>query len=169
MVYSEDSDILIHLNRYYPRKDYPREWQLFEDLLNNENMKISRHVYKEITDGDDYVSNWIKGFKNAIYDDTEEIQEIVSRIVNKYDFVLDPTSTKNFADPFVLAVAEHLGGIVVTDEGNGHLNPNLVGNFSLMQQSPNKVKLNLICHEEGIPCLSLYQFLARCSKGYNSE
>lgn len=119
MVYSVDSDILIHLNRYYPRTEYPKEWQLFEDLLNNGNMRISRQVYIEITNGKDNLSTWIKGFKTAIFEDTKEIQEIVSRIMNKYDFVFDPASTRNFADPYVLAVAEHLGGIVVTDEGNG--------------------------------------------------
>ena len=75
MIYSVDSNVLIHLNRFYPRSEYPREWQLFEDLLNNGTMRLSKQVYIEIAKGKDYVSGWIKGFKSAIFEDSEEIQK----------------------------------------------------------------------------------------------
>ena len=132
-------------------------------------MRISKHVYDELTAGKDIISDWIKNYKKAIFTDTKDIQIIVSEIVNKYNYVYDSSSTTDIADPYVLAVAKHLGGTVITDEGNGYLNSFLKDNFDKIKEQPSKVKLNLICHHEKVPCLSLMQFFAQRSKGYNSE
>ncbi len=160
MVYSFDSNIFISMRKKYPRENHGSLWEKVEELLNNQEILVSREVIEELEDVDDGLVRWLKGFKTCIIDNEKEIVSYVSELVNKLPGWVDPLSTKNKADPYVIALARWKNGTVVTQEGNGTLNPHHI-NLKRMVEQSSSVKIIDVCQLEGIPWLDIVGFLSQ--------
>ncbi|MBY9005769.1 MAG: DUF4411 family protein [Candidatus Lokiarchaeota archaeon] len=89
-------------------------------------------------------------------DSIEEIQDYVQHLVNNYEGWIDTNSTEDRADPYVIAVAHNLNGIVVTQE---KLNHHLEKNPDQIPNQPHGLKMPNICNLEQINYLDLLGFI----------
>ncbi|MHA1764691.1 MAG: DUF4411 family protein [Promethearchaeota archaeon] len=69
---------------------------------------------------------------------------------------MDPNSTQDRADPFVIALAQHLNSTVVTSEIR---NPFLKKNPEQWKNQPNSLKIGNVCDLENIRCIDLLNFI----------
>jgi hypothetical protein len=148
--------------KYKPRPDnrFKKIWDCVENLIESQTILISREVYIEIRRGGDDLKDWIKSYKDLIVESTQKIQENVKYLANKYDFLIDPSSTQHRADFYVISLAMEHDGTVVTSEGNGSLKRHIYKDIEKMKISPNSVKMIDICENEDIRWADLVGFLA---------
>lgn len=128
MLYSVDTNVLIDAWReWYAPTSHPTFWERLEQLAIQGKLKISDAVLWELEEvEDDTLTAWCKERENILcYPSVAELQRRVGRLGSQYpNFVNQKLGTKNFADPFVVALAQmHPGCSVVTHEkGTGNLN-----------------------------------------------
>ena len=102
------------------------------------------------------ISHPLNKYQDNIVDSVEEIQNYVIYLVNKYQGWIDPNSTTDQADPYIIALADYHEGAVVTQEKiQRHLNehPEQIPN------QPHALKIPNICSLENIPYFDLVGFL----------
>lgn len=150
MTYVFDSNSLIDLfNNFYPRR-FPSLWEKFEYLVNERTILSVREVYNEIKDYGDHLSEWAKSNKDFFHQPSPE----------EFDFIAEIFKVKHFqaiirkkelmkgipvADPFLIAKAKSLNGIVVTQEF----------------KKPNAAQIPNVCENFNIGCLNLEEFMEK--------
>lgn len=88
---------------------------------------------------------WILCFQNP----NDEVQQIVSEIVNKYpSFVPEESKDGIWADPYVIALAKAFNAVVVTGE-------KMVGPGAKTPKIPN------ICRDLQIQCIDFLELIRR--------
>jgi hypothetical protein len=153
-MYSFDSSVFIELERFYPKDQNTKLWDIISNRMKDRTILISREVIEELNELGEWIDN---DYPEAIIESTDNIQNIVSYLVNKY-YNNDLTSLRidNSVDPFVIAVAKEFNVSVVSLERINKTiveNPQLIYNPNLIPKIPN------ICHIEGIKHLDLISFL----------
>ncbi len=151
----------------YKREKHERLWSKIERFMESGEILISKQVIIELYRLSDELSSWIKSFQSAIIDDTEDIQVIMAHLVNKYDGWINPESTKNQADPYVIAIAQVYEGTVVSSDGGGAPNrhffrsdqTNKTTRLERMLKQASGIKIIDVCEEENVPWLDLVGFL----------
>lgn len=118
--YCFDTSALIgSWRRYYPQSIFPTLWDKLSELIDKDRILLPKEAEKEILNGKDDLSEWLKRHKKCIKQYTMEQLSIVQDIVNKYPKVSQYRKPRPFhADPFVVALAKIEGATVVTFEGN---------------------------------------------------
>lgn len=138
--YSLDTSALIDgIERFYPRRNFPRLWVNVDVLIGEGRLHISEEAWAEAIAVDAPVREWCQeegmGRERSVYATNGAIATTVGQIVADY-----PNWTtqggKNGADPFVIAVAEVESGIVISGETNG---------------GPAKPKIPYVCDQRKIP------------------
>ena len=126
MLYVLDSSALVDAwTKWYSPRVIPRFWGYLENLAQAGDATIPDAVLLELKPVDDGLYEWCRERESVICTlSTEQIQEIVKVISDGYPNLRNASlSGKNFADPVVIAVAEHFGCAVVTHEkATGNLN-----------------------------------------------
>lgn len=147
MMYSVDtSGWLDGWERDYPIDVFPTMWQMIDDLVADGKLVSSEEVYIEIEKKSDGLHPWIKDRKDKIlYPITDEVQEIVSELLEQHPRLVDTLKGRSQADPFVIATAEHLNAVVVTGERR-------TGNL-------NKPKIPDVCDQRGVRCITFLEML----------
>jgi len=145
LIYSLDSDAIIHAWRSYPIKNFPKIWLWIETLGKEGKIGISEIVFKELLRGGDECYTWFNNRKEMfICQNDPEIQEEIKRLVNTYvNFGL--ITGKNEGDPYVVAVAKVNSCTVVTNES--------------MSNNLNGPKVPDVCRAEGIPCVKFIRII----------
>lgn len=91
-------------------------WNSFNDEITNGRLFSSIEIFEELKDED--LAAWAKHHKQAFLPLTKDIQEKTKEILEKYPNIIKLRSKKNSnGDPFLIATAMVVGGIVVTNEG----------------------------------------------------
>jgi len=148
--------VFIDIKRNYPRKSNNKLWEIIEDKMNNNEIFISKEVLIELNRGSDGLNEWLNIYPDNIVESVEEIQNYVIYLVNKYEEWIDPISTINQADPYVIALANYLKGSVVTQERiNRHLNEEPKHIIS----QPHALKIPNVCCIENIEYFDLVGIL----------
>jgi rRNA maturation endonuclease Nob1 len=158
MVYSFDTNVFIELERNYTREENQKMWEILESKLSNREILVSEEVIEELQIKDPKsIGKWLKdNYKNCIVETSIEIQEHVRRLVNKYKGWIDPHSTLNKADPYVIAVAIQNDIPVVTEE---KINKYLVAHPNQISEQSHALKIPNICILEGLKCYNMIKYL----------
>jgi hypothetical protein len=136
MIYCFDTSAFIHAAvRAYPLKNIVSFWRKVDDLIDDNRLYCPVAVIKEIEKKDDELCNWIKprAAKIAIEADAR-IQSSVVKIMSDpiMSKLVDIERDRSGADPFVLATAQALGYVVVTQEDYGKANKPKIPNIADM-------------------------------------
>lgn len=149
MGYVLDTSALIDAwTMWYPRENIPDVWLNIEDLAKQSGLTVPDAVLLELEAQADDLYKWCHARKDVLVSETSnEVQRIVQEISNLYKNLVDAgTPSKNFADPIVIAMAEHLGCAVVTHE-------NASGNLT----GP---KMPDVCRDRGIRVIRFHRIVS---------
>jgi uncharacterized protein DUF4411 len=150
MTYIFDTSPLSHLfNSYYVSR-FPTLWDNFANLIDGGKIISTREVLRELKDrnNNDHAETWCKSNEHIFPAPNNQEGAFVTKIfsVKHYQQIIERKKIlkggKN-ADPFVIAKAATIKGVVVT----------------LEKPKPNGVKIPNICQAFGVDCWNLEQFM----------
>lgn len=119
-LYSFDSSAFINpFRRYYPQDLFPKFWDAVTERIASGEIIASEVVRDEIDQKDDQLKVWLRSQTGLFVPVDEEQQDGVAEILSRYPNWVDVESSKNNADPFVIALAQAKSLTVVADEANG--------------------------------------------------
>ncbi len=146
-MYSIDSGALIDCwVRKYPPDFLPSLWELLAEMAAAGVLVAPEEVLLELERGGDDLHAWALARPDAFRPPTAPIQARVGHIVNIYpSFVPDRIVDGIWADPYVIAVAQEIGGAVVTSE-------------QISPLGARNLKIPNICQALGVRCLTPLQF-----------
>lgn len=146
MIYCIDSSAWLDgWVRDYPQDVFPTLWDKLAERVSDGVLKCSEEVYVELKKKDDGIYDWLKARKEVVVPIDEPIQGIVSELLERYPRLVDTHRNRSQADPFVIATAEILQGVVVTGE-----KPR--GNLEVP-------KIPDVCEARNIRCISFLEML----------
>ena len=119
MLYVLDTSALLDAWwKWYSPSSHPAFWDKLYDLAMRKEATIPDAVVLEIEEKDANLYKWCKERESVICTPSEQaIQDKVTLISNTYPNLRRAGDPKrNFADPVVIAVAQHLGAAVVAHE-----------------------------------------------------
>lgn len=110
MLFLLDANVLIDANRdYYPINSVPEFWEWLLYHGEQGKIKIPEEIYKELTNGTDSLSEWVKKpeTKSALLHDKEVDVGLVRQVVNDgYAKNLSDTDFEQLGnDPFLISYA----------------------------------------------------------------
>ncbi len=144
-LYSFDSSAFINpFRRYYPPDLFPRFWEEVAQRIAAGEIIASEVVRDEIDEKDDELKAWVRAQTGLFVPVDEAQQDEVAAIMGRFPTWVDVESSKNNADPFVIALAKAKGLAVVQDEGNGS------------DQNP---KIPFVCRQFGVRPLKVVDFI----------
>lgn len=121
--YSFDTSALIDgLERFYPEANFPALWTRIDELIAQGRLLISEEVWIEATRVASATRDWCEdkaaNRSSCVLVTDAAIAAIAGAIVAAYP-KWSTKGRKNGADPFVIAVAEAKGCVVITGEKDG--------------------------------------------------
>lgn len=122
-IYSFDTSALIDgIERYYPLANFPGLWTAVDELIDEGRLLVSEEAWSEAMAADAPLREWCQeagaGRDRCVYPTDAEVAAIAGSIGNDYPNWVKQGG-KNAADPFVIAVGELHGCLVVSGEKNG--------------------------------------------------
>ena len=150
MAYSLDSSVLITAwRRNYPPGVFPTLWSNLADLIDNGSMVASIEVRTELERKDDEVLAWTKDREHLYVPIDGETQRRVLEILAQFPRLIDIRRNRSGADPWVIALAQVRGLVVVS--------------FEEKSNSATRPKIPDVC--DGMPskveCINLVQLAQR--------
>ncbi|MBE3079260.1 DUF4411 family protein [Clavibacter michiganensis] len=138
-MYSVDTSALIDgIERFYPRRNFPLLWDRIDLLIEEGRMHVSEEAWTEATAVDAPVRDWCEEAAAArdrsVYPTTAAVATIAGQIGAQFPNWVTQ-GRKNGADPFVIAVAEVEGGMVISGETHG---------------GPGKPKIPYVCSQRQV-------------------
>ena len=152
MLYLLDANVLITANNdYYPLGRVPEFWEWLVECGNRQQVKIPVEMYEEIVKGDDNLTRWLKGNRDALLLDENVDEKLVARVTESgYAPDLSDEELEQLGrDPFLIAYA--LGDperrLVVTTEVS----------------KPKRQRANRhipdVCQDLGVRCCNTFEFV----------
>lgn len=132
--------------RYYPPDLFPSVWAHIDRGILDGTILAAQEVEHELNQKDDELRDYVKTKDGLFVPFDDPQQGYLADIVNQFQSWINPESTKNSADPFVVALARHKRLTVVTYEQKA-------GQGSPRVQIPN------VCEHYGIPWVPYLRFL----------
>jgi hypothetical protein len=147
MKYSFDTSAFIEAwIRHYPYDVFPVVWEHLDGLIQNNHLKASDEVSRELEEHGDELWAWVKRRKKRLFIPLESaIQRRATRILQQFPGLAKNDRTRRDADPFVIALAGVHDLIVVTYENSKPSNPRM----------PD------VCQRLDIPCITLVELFRR--------
>ncbi len=150
MLYCVDSNFFIQgWTKYYSPEFCSGYWDIIASMGKTEQLFVLREVYKEITDADDQLSEWMKTKEYLVRDTTVEVQRCLRQIYAadpNHKRLVDSTKNRSLADPWVIAHALAEKAIVVTKE-------------TLEVRSKKRPKIPNVCQNMGIDYIDDFDFI----------
>ena len=148
MGYTLDANILINMERLYPKEFFKSLWERMESVAISKNICICYVIFTEVERGGPELSNWAKGIDGFSCETTSDEMNTVGEISQKHpDWI---QGQKNSGDPFIIAHAKYDSRIIVTEEK--WANP---GTLDKNQKIPNVAK------EHNVECINFFEFMRR--------
>jgi hypothetical protein len=165
-IYIMDSSSFIHLRRINPIDIYKTPWEKLRNLIVEGRLITHSQVKEEITDGEDFLVDWVRELGNDwIYNVTAYQNKILPKIHKKYPKFIKPEN-KHDADPFIVALAcekKNTRPLQMTFTKNEYVvvsNEYSAKNRNL-QNKWEVVKIPDFCEVYGIPCIDLFECFRR--------
>lgn len=133
---------------HLPRATFPSVWHLVGDAITDGRIVLPREVFRELTEKDDDIAEWISSHSQSAVEPSEETQRRAGEVLSQFA----QAEGRNAAEPFVLAEADLQGFTVVTYEGR---------TFSGVPTAPTRWHRSMpgVCQHFGIPCCTLPEAL----------
>lgn len=148
MTYTLDTNILIDMERKYPRDIFPSIWDALEDTIDEGEACVCPAVLEETGRGGDNLHTWAKGYPGFVCDITRDELVIAAEISDAHPGWV--RETQNAADPFVVAHAKVESSVIVTEENRKGPNTE-----DRNQKIPN------IADEHAVECIKFFEFARR--------
>jgi len=146
--YTLDSNILINLQRLYPRDIFPGIWASIEASATNGDSCICEAVHREVGRGGDDLHKWAKDISGFVCSATDGELATVGRIARDHPEWVQ--GQLNEADPFVIAHAKAESSLLVTEENRK--GPN----------TPDRnIKIPNVAGEHGVQVLKFFDYVRR--------
>lgn len=149
-IYVIDSNALIDLNwRRYPEDLFGSLHRLVDELVTAHRLVSTEEVYRELEKQDDEAHAWCKKRRDIFAPSADEaLQRRLIAVLERTPTIVDPRRPhKNAADPWLVALALHVRGAVVTEETS---NP-----------GARVARLPDVCAMERVPCIGLLDLMRR--------
>ena len=146
-MYSIDSAALIDAwVRKYPPDFLPSLWDEIAALIEAGTLVSPEEVLLELERGGDDLYEWAREHEHMFHPPTLDLQARVAHIVNAFpSFVPDRAPDGIWADPYVIALGQEVGGAVVTSE-------------RLAEPNARHVQIPNVCQSLGIRCITPLEF-----------
>lgn len=148
MRYTLDTNILINLQRLYPRDIFPGIWESIEASATNGDSCICEAVHREVDRGGDNLRKWAKDLPGFVCATTDGELGTVAEIARAHPGWVQ--GQLNEADPFVIAHAKAESSLLVTEEN---------------RKGPNTPERNLkipnVADEHGVEVLKFFDYVRR--------
>lgn len=143
----DTSSLMNAWNKNYQIDMLPSIWEHVETMLRDEIAVATVQVYDEIKNKDDAFAEWFHERKELFKPISEEHLELLSGIMERYPRIASTGSGRNFADPWVISLAQCYDPTccVVTEEGTS--------------RNANNPKIPFVCDNEGLKCCNFNGFL----------
>ena len=116
-IYCLDSGVFINSwTKNFPNDLFPSVWNHLDKLCRDNLVFTTPEVAREVYEGGDDVSKWLKARKYIIAKPTEEILHQLKEVMNSYPKLAAEGSKRSAADPWVIAYAFHRKAVIVTEE-----------------------------------------------------
>jgi hypothetical protein len=146
LAYSLDSSALIGAwQRRLPPDVVPSFWRRLEVEIQAGRVGCSDEVKREIKAKEDDLLEWVRSQNQLVIPTSPGVVVAVRGILQRFPTLADPESTRNRADPFVIALAQVAHATVVTEE--------------LPSQKASKVSIPDVCRALEVPCTDVYGFV----------
>lgn len=149
-VYSLDtSGLLDGLERYYPPETFPALWERMDGLIGDGRLIASEEVWEELQKRDEIGARWMQARKDEMLVPTDaNVVAVVRDILQHPDHrrLVMNGKGRNNADPFVIAVAELHGAVVVTGEDGG---------------SRQRPRIPSVCNDRAVDCIPFLGIVQR--------
>ncbi len=142
MKYSIDTSALVDWwVRYYPPQSFPTLVEHVEALIAAGDLRASKEVLDELQRQDDDLYKWAKDYPALFIEDSDQIQDAVTALMDNYFNPEKPDKGINGADPFVIGLAMTKNPVltVVSGEKPG------------TKENP---KIPYVCGAEKVPCIT---------------
>ncbi len=150
MKYIVDTSSFQQLFGCYKRVRFPSLWKEFDELVNCGAITSIQHVMREISHRDkgNGELEWAKKnsdlFPSITENETEFLREIFKEPRVRHVVPTDIRDTQAAADPYLVARARSIKGMVITQE----------------RERGNRVRIPTICNQFGIKCGTLDDLMA---------
>lgn len=121
MIYSLDTSALIFMKSEYSYDVFGSSlWDVyFKNLVDERRLIASVEVKEELKDKDAELSGWLKdNCRKMFIDSNEIIQNRQKEIINRYPGFVNLETNKNYADPFIIALALEAGKVLKGFDAN---------------------------------------------------
>jgi len=144
--YSLDTSVLLNAWwRTYPPDLFPTLWDNMDRLVDNGILIASEEVLEELKKQDDEVLAWANQRARMFVPIDDQVQQVVSTILQSYPRLIDNRSNRSGADPFIIGLAVVEGCTVITEE-------RATGN-RLRPKIPD------VCSGMGVRCIGLVELI----------
>lgn len=131
----------------YPPDVLPRLWERFVEAIQTGRMFAPDEVRVELEKRSSDLLEFLKPHEGFFIPTDEATLATVSAILSIHPKLVMERKRSSAADPFVIAAARLLGGVVVTEEGRG---------------SPARPKITDICDAYNVRCFGLLELIREC-------
>ncbi len=150
MKYSFDtSGFLNPWKHFYSPELFPRIWEMMDELIQSGVIVATQMILDELAPYDDEALKWVRDRRKSFIIDVDPDQEaLVDMIVNNLELqgFVDPNSTTDQADPYVIALALKYKLVVVTDE---------------KRPKRGRIKIPDVCRYYNVECIDFQTFLSQ--------
>lgn len=112
--YVLDTSAIIGGHRLYPSITFTKLWIRISELFELSRLVCPREVLFELEKRDDECTAWVRSLPGLVVEASKPVISIVGEITNSYPSWV--SKNRNWADPWVIAEAEHRNFTVVTQE-----------------------------------------------------
>ena len=140
-LYCVDTSALIDgLERYYPEEHFPALWERVDELVAAGRFFISEEVWEEVKQKDERAQEWVQPrLADLVVRTDQAVVTATQQVLRGHELLVKNMKGRNRADPFVIAVAQIRGAIVVTGEGS--------------DGTANRPKIPYVCNQLGLTCI----------------
>lgn len=132
-------------NKFYSYDFFKPFWDEFvKNTCQDGVMLIQQEIYDEIIKKDDRLADWLKQQNFSIIATDVETARSVTNINEQFRSLVKESKGRSLADPFIIALAQREGAIVVTLEDHG---------------SEAKPKIPYVCDALKVKCINLFDFI----------
>lgn len=148
--YILDTNIIIDVTRrIYPPRHRDEARAIVERLISEGSIVSHKEVLLELElgakPGDEPLA-WCKANSGIFCDLTPDQEAHLVKVLSEHPGILDPRKTGPDADPFLVALALEIGGVVVTGDGSTYRS--------------GKTQIKDVCDAYGIRCIDVDTFLS---------
>lgn len=116
----DTSSLLEAWVRRYPPAAFPALWSRLSDMVEAKTLIAPEEVRLEVEKREsDTLAQWLAERRPMFHATDVDLAQRVKGLLARHTKLVQAGKNKNLADPWVIALAQRTGAVVVTEEGRG--------------------------------------------------